>query len=201
MRTVDPAQHAARRRHIAEAAAGCFARNGFDRTTTADICREAGMSSGSLFHYFPSKKAVFLAIFEDDARQTAALLAEAATAADPWAAVLHVLDVLAAPAADPAAPGLVMALLSMAGRDPDVAELLERGDVEACAGLATLLDAAAARGQIDPGVDTAVAAAWVLGLVDTLFLRADAARGFDPVEQARTLRLVAARFLRAPDPP
>jgi len=155
------------------------------------------VSSGTLFHYFPSKKAIFLALFEQDAQETAALLAEARTDEDPWRAVLNVVATLAAPASDPIAPGLMMAILSLAGRDQEVAELLERNDVEACAGLADLLDAAVAQGRIDPGVDTRVAASWALGLVDTLYLRADPDRGFDPVEQARTIELILTRFLRA----
>lgn len=197
MRTVDPVKHAARRRHIAEAAAVCFARNGFEATTTAEICAAAGVSSGSLFHYFPSKKAIFLALFEQDAEETAALLAQARTDDDPWRAVLKVVATMAAPASDPIAPGLMMAVLSLAGRDQEVAEMLEQNDVDACAGLTELLDAAVAQGRINPDVDTAVAASWVLGLVDTLYLRADPDRGFDPVEQAGTIELILTRFLRA----
>ena len=74
MRTVDPAKHAAKRASIVDAAAGCFAEKGFERTTTADICQAAGISSGSLFHYFPTKRTIFTAIFTDDAVETAGRL-------------------------------------------------------------------------------------------------------------------------------
>jgi AcrR family transcriptional regulator len=66
MRTVDPDKHRARRTHIIESAVALFASKGFAETTTADICRAAGISTGSLFHYFPSKQAVFYGIWELD---------------------------------------------------------------------------------------------------------------------------------------
>src|SRR5205809_981427 len=65
MRKTDPAKHRARRRHIVHTAAQLFATKGFERTTTAEICKAAGMSSGNLFHYFPNKRAIFHAIFDD----------------------------------------------------------------------------------------------------------------------------------------
>ena len=66
MRTVDPEKHHARRTHIIESALVLFARKGFADTTTSDICHAAGISTGSLFHYFPSKQAVFYGIWELD---------------------------------------------------------------------------------------------------------------------------------------
>lgn len=83
---------AAKRRAILYAAAGCFARDGFEKTSTADICRAAGISSGSLFHYFPSKRAVFVGIFEADNADNEELLATAVEMADPWEGVLAVVE-------------------------------------------------------------------------------------------------------------
>jgi AcrR family transcriptional regulator len=62
MRSVDPEKHRARRTHIIESALVLFASKGFADTTTSDICRVAGISTGALFHYFPSKQAVFYGI-------------------------------------------------------------------------------------------------------------------------------------------
>ncbi len=41
--------------HILSSAERCFARAGFHRTTMQDIAREAQMSPGNLYRYFPSK--------------------------------------------------------------------------------------------------------------------------------------------------
>lgn len=61
-RTVDPARHAARRLGIIDAALTRFAADGYEATTTASICAEAGIGSGTFFHYFPTKADVLLGI-------------------------------------------------------------------------------------------------------------------------------------------
>lgn len=54
-----------RRRHILRTAETCFARDGFHRATIADVCREAGVSTGAVYVYFPNKEAIVRAILED----------------------------------------------------------------------------------------------------------------------------------------
>ena len=61
-RTVDPERHLARRLVIIDAALTCFAASGYAGTSTAAICREAGIGSGTFFHYFPTKQSLLLAI-------------------------------------------------------------------------------------------------------------------------------------------
>ena len=78
MRTVNPAHPQARRQQILEAAVACFMRKGFHATRTAEICAEAGMSPGNLFHYFPTNEAIIAAIVEEDQRETAERFAAAA---------------------------------------------------------------------------------------------------------------------------
>ena len=48
----------ATRNRILQAARRLFADNGYDATTTRDIAKEAGIASGTLFNYFPTKEAV-----------------------------------------------------------------------------------------------------------------------------------------------
>ena len=48
----------ATRKGILDAARRLFARKGYEETTTRDIAREAGIASGTLFNYFPSKEAI-----------------------------------------------------------------------------------------------------------------------------------------------
>ncbi|MEU4518384.1 TetR/AcrR family transcriptional regulator [Amycolatopsis sp. NPDC024027] len=196
MRTVDPAKHAAKRRAIVDAAAGCFAEKGFERTTTADLCRAAGISSGSLFHYFPSKRAVFTAIFTDDAAETAGRLEAAAKTADPLAALLDVVTELAGQLAHPAVARLVLEAAAQAARDDDFAELIRRNDRALRDGLAVLVTRAADAGLIDPGVPPGAAAGWVAGLIDAMISRASLEHDLDlPAEQA-ILRTILIRFLR-----
>lgn len=199
MRTVDPARHAARRRHIVNAAAGLFAAKGFDRTTTAEICKAAGMSAGNLFHYFPNKRAIFLAVFEDDEHDGATKaerLAAARTADDPWTALLDTVDLLAAPAAEPLVPALVMEAMIQAYRDPELEALLSRDNDEERATLTALLHNAAAAGRIDPALDPDNTATWIMALIAALYTSAATDPAFRPADQLTTLRLILHRFLR-----
>ncbi|MFJ6852314.1 TetR/AcrR family transcriptional regulator [Streptomyces sp. NPDC091271] len=197
MRTVDPAKHRARRQHIADAAAELFATKGFERTTTAEICRAAGMSAGNLFHYFANKRAIFLAVFEDEDSDKAELMAAAEVADDPLSALLEVIDLLAAPALEPLAPHLVMEAMVQAYRDPEIEEALSRANADEQRTVATLLARAAAAGQIDPGLDPDTTASWVTALIASLYTSAATDPAFEPAEQLPTLRLILTRYLRA----
>jgi TetR/AcrR family transcriptional regulator, transcriptional repressor of aconitase len=59
-----------RRAAIVGAAFRCMARHGYERTTTALICTTAGVSSGTFFHYFPTKAAVLAAVLQDGLQHT-----------------------------------------------------------------------------------------------------------------------------------
>jgi len=196
MRTVDPVKHRARRRQIVNAAAGLFAAKGFERTTTAEICRAAGTSTGNLFHYFPSKKAVFLAVLEDDGDEKSEALARALAADDPWEALFEVVDLLAAPALEPVVPPLVMEAMVQAYRDPEIQAALERGNAEEHAALSALLAKAADAGRIAPGLDPEATATWVQTLIGSLYTSAATNPSFKPAEQLPVLRLILERFLR-----
>ena len=47
---------AERRRAILNAALQCFSLRGYDATTMAEICKRAGVSTGSMYHHFDSKE-------------------------------------------------------------------------------------------------------------------------------------------------
>jgi AcrR family transcriptional regulator len=57
-----------RRQEIIEAARSCFLRNGFHQTTTDEICHEAAITPGGLYHYFDSKDDIISAVIKDTAR-------------------------------------------------------------------------------------------------------------------------------------
>ena len=68
---------AARRRAILAAARRAFARHGFEGATVKVLEAETGLSRGAIFHHFRDKEALFLALAEEDAAATAAVVAEA----------------------------------------------------------------------------------------------------------------------------
>ncbi len=57
-----------RRQEIIEGARNCFLRSGFHQTTTDEICHEAAITPGGLYHYFDSKEDIISAVINDTAR-------------------------------------------------------------------------------------------------------------------------------------
>jgi TetR/AcrR family transcriptional regulator, repressor for uid operon len=64
---------------ILDASKKCFVRSGFRGASMHDICREADMSPGALYRYFPSKEAIIEAISENNRREDMAFLAQMGT--------------------------------------------------------------------------------------------------------------------------
>lgn len=114
-------RRAARRADIIDAAYRCMAQHGYERTTTAQICKIAGVSSGTFFHYFPTKAAVLAAVLEDGLQRTREVFGrirdtatrDAVAALDQWRE--HVLD----EASDENLAGFIAVL----GAVPDNAEV------------------------------------------------------------------------------
>jgi len=74
-----------RRRLILDAAARLFSAEGYDRTSIRDIARNVGLLPGSVYHYFPSKRELFLAVHREGFEHTLERVREAAASGgDPW---------------------------------------------------------------------------------------------------------------------
>jgi AcrR family transcriptional regulator len=61
-----------KRERLLEAARSLFAERGYDATTTAQLAREAGVAEGTVFHHFPSKRALLEAVAGEYGRGLAA---------------------------------------------------------------------------------------------------------------------------------
>ncbi len=68
MPKLKPEEVEARRLEIIEAARACFLRSGFHETTTDEICHEASITPGGLYHYFDSKEELIAAVIEHSAK-------------------------------------------------------------------------------------------------------------------------------------
>lgn len=64
MFTVFEKQPKEKKEHILRICVEEFAKNGFDNTSTDTITERAGISKGLLFHYFKSKKNLYLYVFD-----------------------------------------------------------------------------------------------------------------------------------------
>jgi TetR/AcrR family transcriptional regulator, transcriptional repressor of aconitase len=83
---VSDAHRAARRQQILDAAAACFARDGFHRTSMQDIVRASSVSAGLVYRYFASKDDIIAAIVSAWHEQRSAAVAD-----DPAQAYLRLL--------------------------------------------------------------------------------------------------------------
>lgn len=166
-RPVDEPARQAKLRHILASARACFARDGFHRAGTADICREAGISPANLYQYFANKDAIIVAIAEEYRIADMALLAEFSRAPS-------FVEGLSASSAqleqsleeDPHYPRLRLEILAEATRNPRVAEVVLRAEQEVRAALAAIIDAARARGEIATDLPAELLADIVLSVMD-----------------------------------
>lgn len=74
-----------RRRHILLGAAELFVKHGYSGTSIRDIAQRTGLLPGSVYHYFPAKEDLFIAVHREGFRQLIARVEEIARSeADPW---------------------------------------------------------------------------------------------------------------------
>jgi AcrR family transcriptional regulator len=123
MPKVSDAHRAARRQQILDAAAACFARDGFHRTSMQDIVRESGISAGLVYRYFTGKDDVIAAIVTEwhDQRQVFA----SGTVDERAAAYLDYLRSVGDPA-NAARLRLGVQIWAEAVRNPRIQELSRR---------------------------------------------------------------------------
>lgn len=196
-RTVDPERHEARRLQIIDAGLTCFARHGYDGATTAAICREAGIGSGTFFHYFPSKVELLLAILALGSHETAGWFASQLGRTDPLAVigdyVAHAADELA----DPRLPGFVRAVGAVM-TEPQVAQALARDDEVVRGGLRPWVAAAQRAGTLRDDLSPERLTEWVLAIIDGFIGRLATATDFDAVTERLVLLDAVNRILEPP---
>jgi AcrR family transcriptional regulator len=164
-RTVDPAKHEARRLQIIDAALTWFATDGYERATTAAICRTAGIGSGTFFHYFPTKSAVLVAILEYGTHETRQWFAAQQGRTDAREVLLEYMGHSADEYADERVAGFIHAVVAVMG-EPDIAAALA-ADVDAVRNcLAPWVEMAQQRGEIRDDLTPVRATRWLMVLLD-----------------------------------
>jgi len=156
---------AARRQQILDAAVTCFARHGLHRTTMQDIFREAGLSPGAVYRYFPSKEAILRAIASEAFGNVARVMRDEAPVAFGEAALEPYRLLAELPLGTPGErTRLMVQLFGEALRDPAVHELV-MGVVDfARAQLAERVRAEQAAGRLPPELDPDALARTVVAL-------------------------------------
>lgn len=148
----------ARRAHILAAARRCFARNGFDGTSMQDLQREAGVSAGAIYVYFPRKSDLVEAVIDDTITWFAAICAETAEAPLPLRDALTALLMRVDDDATGPACGFGFHVWAESVRDERVARRLRQAGRRTCADLARMVERAVDAGELPTETDAAAAA-------------------------------------------
>lgn len=183
------------RERILLAAAACFCRRGFHRTTIQEICDEAALSKGGLYTYFKSKEEVLTAVVEVS---FTAMLQRAIAAAHAGDSALEKLDRVAEAVIEGLtsgdlqavqSPQLFLEIWAEASKNPHLNTLCLQGYEQWRRFLTDLLREGIAQGQFKPDVDPDALAAILLAVFDGLSLQEGLTRmKFDWQQIVRTLR-------------
>lgn len=178
MPKLKPDTQRARREHILEAAQACFSRAGFHATSMHDICREAGVSPGAVYVYFPSKEALIAGIAERDRQQFQARFAGLGETKD-FIAALRVLGERYF-VEDPPDHHLICLEVGLeATRNAQVGEIHRSVDQFVEGSFTELFRKLQREGRIAPDLDVATIAQIMMVLGDGMFLRRAVCPGFD----------------------
>lgn len=188
MRVTNSKKHQAKKQMILDAAKLCFAEQGFHQTSTAQICTVAQISTGSLFHYFASKKAIIAAIVEEDRQQTQELVATLREQDDLVAALNAFFDVVLDVAGDSILSALALEIAAEAGRDAETGALYRLNDKVMREELKYLISLGIERRQIAGAFPAVVAVNCLMIIVDGIFNRVALDPAFKPQEHRSALR-------------
>lgn len=138
------------RRRIMAAAQKEFADKGYRETSNKMIADRAGVTAGSIYHYFDSKRDLFLAIHDQIQEQVMGRLNTAFAAADSFRdAILRLLDEFQKLRVDmPSANGFTAVVRTEALRNPEIAQA--RVDAQWRGLFRRLTDLGVKTGEIDP---------------------------------------------------
>ncbi|HBH7051023.1 TPA: TetR/AcrR family transcriptional regulator [Morganella morganii] len=155
-----------KRRQILDAAMHCFIEKGFHSTSTAEICKAAGMSPGNLFHYYPTKYAIIEAIAELDENDHKAILSmgdEPGCAADIIEKMISALIMLYS---EPGYTRLSLEIITEASRNPALNTAFIANEQRLHAKFCDVLKRGITAGEIDPQLNASQTASWLLVTAD-----------------------------------
>ncbi|MFN8023857.1 MAG: TetR/AcrR family transcriptional regulator [Acidimicrobiales bacterium] len=151
------------RERLLGVACASFARHGYDATTNRMIAEGAGITTGAIYHYYPSKADLYVAVYE---RVQQGVYHEFERAIAPHVGLVdRVRAVLDASVElnrhDPAAAGFVVGVAAEVQRHPELLQPLRDANATSANFLRRLAADAAANGELRPDVS-------VRGLEDLL---------------------------------
>jgi len=160
-----------RRAAVLDAALRCFRRDGFHSASVASICKEAGISAGHLYHFFPSKEAIVEAIVEGDRERMRAAVSGIADHPNLIGALTAALGSVEVEFGFSLDAALSAEIIAEAARNPRIATILKQFDLDTRFEIERLLLAGQADGQVSKDLDVQGMARVLLVIGDGLSAR------------------------------
>ena len=177
-----------RRQQIIDAAAACFARGGFHRTTMQDICSEAELSPGALYRYFQSKEDVIQAMCSRGHEEDVATIRGAMQLDDTVTILDELIRIFFAGVEDREFCALMVELISEAKHNKPIGESVLEGWHVIFEPLSELVQKAQSRGEINPALDASAVTRVMLGVYQGLVLQNLLEPGMDVQGYVETTR-------------
>ncbi|UFU07253.1 TetR/AcrR family transcriptional regulator [Ruania halotolerans] len=196
-RTVDPQRHEARRLQIIDAAITVIAARGYERATTAAICREARIGSGTFFHYFPTKAELLVAILRLGTTEAEDLRTRLNEQDDPVVALDLVVEQAITDAEDPRVAGFVRAVATVMS-EPAIAAALEAEEQAQRGILVECIVRAQQSGQVRTDLSADRLASWLRLLLDGFLEQIATAPAFTAQREGPVLREAVRAVLTGP---
>jgi AcrR family transcriptional regulator len=191
----------ARRGQILDAALRCFAREGFHRTTMADIAREAGLSVGASYRYFESKDEVIEAITDERHTREASLMAAGidGDAAESLRELARGYFGMLLQPGDLERRRLGVQVWAEALRNPRIHDLVLRGVREPMTALTQLLRDARTREQLPEELDPEIGARMIVALFQGFVLQQAWDESADPEAYLEGVEVLLDSLVRVRD--
>jgi AcrR family transcriptional regulator len=187
-----------RRQQIIDAAAACFTRGGFHRTTMQDICNEAELSPGAVYRYFQSKEDIIQAMCSRGHEEDTETIQEAMKLDDTIAIMDELIRVFFSGIEDRELCALTVELVSEGKHNEPISESVREGWYSIFDALSELVRQGQARGEINPALDVAAVTRVMLGVYQGLLLQKLLEPDIDVAGYVETTRaLFQGKFWRA----
>lgn len=192
-----PEQHEGKRQQILAAAHRCFLQHGLQGASIAMICKEAAMSPGHLYHYFPSKDAIIEQMADDylanlhahfsghsENEGIATVLLSELWSMKGWGELTHCR--------------ILFELLAEAGRNEKIRAILKQNTDGIRELLAETLRTGQSRGEVDPDLDPKHTSAVLVAVLDAAPMLPLMASDIGFEESRRLITTMVSRFLQTP---
>lgn len=195
VRKVVPEQHEGKRQEILAAAHRCFLHHGLQGASISMICKEADISPGHLYHYFPSKDIIIEQMANDyltslhghfsshsQDEKTATILLSELWSMKGWDDLSHCR--------------ILFELLAEAGRNERIRTILKENTDGVRALLTKALTAGQTRGEVDPDLDPKHTSAVLVAILDAAPMLPLMTADLDFEESRKLVTTMISRFLK-----